>query len=59
MAHPRSGNAGAFAHQSAESPSDHSGGDRNPGQGSEPLGGDDGDTGGDTPSRQNPGTERR
>ncbi len=59
MAHPKSGNEGAFADQSAEGPSDHSEGDRNPDQGSESLGGDDGDKGGDTPSRQGPGAERK
>ncbi|MFL6587470.1 MAG: hypothetical protein ACJ8GV_11395 [Luteimonas sp.] len=51
----KTGNEGAFADQSAEGQSDQSAGDRNPGQGSEPLGGDDGDKGHDkagSPSRQ-------
>lgn len=45
--HKKSGNEGAFADQTAEGQSDHSEGARNPGQGSEPLGGEDGDQGHD------------
>jgi hypothetical protein len=53
--HQKNGNEGAFADQTAEGQSNHSEGSRNPGQGSEPLGGDDGDKGHDkagSPSRQ-------
>ena len=55
---PKTGNEGAFADQTAEGESDHSDGKRNPDQGPEDLGADDGDKGGDTPSRQGPGAER-
>jgi|GEM_PF-1459026 len=53
----KTGNEGAFADQTAQGESDYSEGRRNPDQGSEPLGGDDGDGGHDTdgsPSRQGP-----
>lgn len=51
----KQGNEGAFADQSAEGESDYSEGHGNPDQGSESLGGDDGDGGHDkagSPSRQ-------
>jgi len=57
----KTGNEGAFADRTAEGPSDHSEGTRNPGQGSESLGGDEGDEGHDkagSPSRQGPVPKR-
>lgn len=57
MGSRKTGQEGAFADQSAEGQSDYSEGDRNPDQGSEDLGGDDGDEGHDkagSPSRQGP-----
>lgn len=41
----KTGEEGAFADQTAQGESDHSEGSRTPGQGSEPLGGEDGDQG--------------
>jgi len=53
--HPKTGNEGAFADQTAEGHSDRSEGRHNPDQGAEALGGKDGDQGHDkagSPSRQ-------